>query len=97
MLVRPENELDEYKKSGLVIPEVADVQSKPNAGIVVMTGTGIGPEHDIHAGDMLWFSKYAGNDFLIDEGEYRVLDFQEVLCRVVPTEEGAKLVEVQNG
>jgi co-chaperonin GroES (HSP10) len=35
---------------------------------------------------MVFFSKFAGADFVIEEEDFRVLDYQEILCEVEPLE-----------
>ncbi len=73
----------EKTKGGIIIPDTA--KEKPQEGKVVATGKGkivhdgklIPPE--VKPGDTILFSKYAGNDIVIDAEEHLVLREEEIL------------------
>lgn len=75
--VKPETELDNAKKMGLVIPdhiEKANVPP-PSTGVVIQIGP---PVEKIEVGDMVLFSQFAGSNFLINREEYKILDEEEI-------------------
>ena len=73
----------EKTKGAIIIPDTA--KEKPQEGKVVATGKGkivhdgklIPPE--VKPGDTILFSKYAGNDIVIDAEEHLVLREEEIL------------------
>lgn len=89
-LVKPYTELDQAEKAGLYIPEKEKHTPMPSTGIVVLKGIELDEEGyegtNLAEGDMIMFSKYAGTDFRVDEEDYRILDINEVICRLVATE-----------
>ncbi len=74
---------EEQTKSGLIIPDSA--QEKPQKGEVVAVGEGRWDEDgekripiDVKVGDVVLFSKYGGQDFKIDDEEYKVLEVRDI-------------------
>ena len=75
---KPVTALDEAKKLGIVIPEAVEKANlpPPSTGLVVMTGETASER--LHFGDMVLFSKFAGANFLIDQEEFKILDWGEI-------------------
>ena len=76
-------EAEETTKSGIVLPGQA--QEKPQQAEVVAVGPGglvDGKEVTMHvkAGDVVIFSKYAGNEVKIDGEEYIILRQSAILA-----------------
>lgn len=99
-LVKPHTQLDEFVKGGLVLPEGSKEAHTPlpSTGIVVMVGADMQwmGDFNIMEGDMLMFSKYSGTDFRVDEQDFRILDVNEVLCRLISAD-GSEVVEEELG
>lgn len=95
-LAIPYTEMDRLEKEGLVvIPETArDANTPmPTTGVVVATGEAVG---ELHEGDMIMFSKYAGTDAIFNEEEFRILEEREVLCTLVTDEPLAPVAPIAN-
>lgn len=69
--------MEERTKGGIVLPDTA--KEKPQKGEVVAVGAGRLLESgnrvpiDLKVGDMVLYSKYAGNEVKIDDEEYLIL------------------------
>lgn len=64
--------------SGIIIPDTA--QEKPQKGIVVATGKGKHEEPmEVKAGDTVFFGKYAGTEFHLDDKKYLVMNQSDIL------------------
>lgn len=82
LVVKP---LDKEKvsKSGIVIPDTA--KEKPQEGTVVAVGPGRLDKDgkriamELKVGDTVIFARYGGDEFKIDEVEYKILREEEVL------------------
>jgi co-chaperonin GroES (HSP10) len=83
--VTPHTILDEYQKLGLSIPNKEEHTPRPSTGIVIQLGDQW-QNPFLEVGAMVFFSKFAGADFVIEEEDFRVLDYQEILCEVEPLE-----------
>ena len=84
------------KKGLLVLPETAKEARRPlpSVGVIVELGTGIYNDYDkmpeaemsifndlrIKDGDAVMFSKFAGSDVTVEEEDFRILDYKEILC-----------------
>jgi len=74
---------EEVTKSGIVLPDTA--KEKPQKGEVMAVGAGKLLENgervpiDLKVGDKVFFSKYAGTEFKLDEVEYLILRESDVL------------------
>ena len=77
-------EKEEKTKSGIFLPDTA--KEKPQEGVVVAVGSGkvydngqrIAPE--VKEGDKVMFSKYAGTDLKMDDGEFLILSERDILA-----------------
>lgn len=73
--------MDEVERKGLVyIPEHIKKSNEPlpTTGVVVALGEALNGE--LHEGDMVMFSKYAGIDFHMQEDDYRLLPIENIMC-----------------
>lgn len=74
---------EEITKGGIVLPDTA--KEKPQEGEVVAVGsgrlldTGTRVAIDLKVGDIVLFSKYAGNEVKIDNGEYLIMREADIL------------------
>ncbi len=74
---------EEKTKGGIIIPDTA--KDKPTEGEVVAAGKGRLLEDgkvipmDVKQGDLILFSKYAGNEVKIDGVEYLIMREEDVL------------------
>ena len=79
-------ELEEMTTSGLVIPDSA--KEKPQHGLVDAVGpgkmndAGVIENIDLNAGDRILYQKYTGQEITIDDEDYIVIRFGEVLARL---------------
>ena len=78
-------EAEETTKSGIVLPGQA--QEKPQQAEVVAVGPGglvDGKEVTMHVkvGDVVIFSKYAGNEVKLDDEEYIIVKQSDILAIV---------------
>ena len=73
---------EEITKSGIVIPDTS--KEAPAEGEVVRLGNGKlkdGKHYDfsVKIGDKVLYSKYAGDEIKIDNGDYKIMKEEEVL------------------
>ncbi|MFZ5590919.1 MAG: co-chaperone GroES [Bacillota bacterium] len=74
---------EEVTKGGIVLPDTA--KEKPQKGEVIAVGPGRLLDNgtrvpvDVKVGDQVLFSKYAGNEFKIDDVEYLILREADIL------------------
>src|SRR5713226_5104942 len=80
-------EKEERTKSGIVLPDTA--KEKPQEGIVQAVGTGRILDNgtkvpmELKVGNKSLYSKYAGNEFKLDEIEYLIVTEKNVLAVVI--------------
>ena len=80
-------EEDEMTASGLVIPESA--KEKPQHGNVVSVGpgkmneAGVVETIDLGAGDRVLYQKYTGQEINVENEDYIIIRFQDVLAKLV--------------
>jgi len=86
LIVKPIEE-EETTASGIVLPDTA--KEKPQKGKVVAVGDGRWDEDgekriplDVAEGDEVLYSKYGGNDVVIDGDELLVLRESDVLAKL---------------
>ncbi len=85
VVVKP-SEAEDQTKSGLFIPDTA--KEKPQKGEVVAVGEGKFDDSgkrvpmDVKTGDTVVFSKYGGQDFKIDDVEYKILRADDIYAIV---------------
>ncbi|EDP73253.1 co-chaperone GroES [Hydrogenivirga sp. 128-5-R1-1] len=84
VVVKPTEEKEEKTASGIIIPDSA--KEKPSEGEVVAVGEGRLLENGqiaplkVKVGDKVVYSKYAGNEFVIDGQELIVLREDDILA-----------------
>lgn len=80
-------EEEELTASGLVIPESA--KEKPQHGSVVAVGpgkmndAGVVETIDLGAGDRVLYQKYTGQEINVENEDYIIIRFQDVLAKLV--------------
>jgi len=80
-------EEEELTASGLVIPESA--KEKPQHGNVVSVGpgkmndAGVVETIDLGAGDRILYQKYTGQEINVENEDYIIIRFQDVLAKLV--------------
>jgi chaperonin GroES len=98
--VTPWTEMDEVEKKGLLyVPEKVKDQNTPmpTTGVVVMVGPEVPnalnhmEDSDLwlNEGDMVMFSRYAGMDIVVDQGDFKLLKYNEIACVLEATNEDA--------
>jgi chaperonin GroES len=86
-------EQEEMTASGLVIPDSA--KERPQHGIVLAVGPGktndqgVKETLEVNEGDRILYQKYTGQEVTVDQEDYIVIRFQDVLARL-DEENGAK-------
>ncbi|MDQ7056892.1 MAG: co-chaperone GroES [Persephonella sp.] len=84
VVVKPAEEAEEKTPSGIIIPDTA--KEKPSEGEVVAVGEGRLLENGeikplkVKVGDKVIYSKYAGNEFVVDGEELIVLREDDILA-----------------
>ena len=79
-------EAEEVTASGLVIPDSA--KEAPQHGNVISVGPGKVNEQgqletiELKAGDHILYQKYTGQEVTVDQTDYIVIRFQDVLARL---------------
>jgi chaperonin GroES len=77
-------ESEQKTKGGIIIPDTA--KEKPQKGKVVAVGDGrVGEDGkriplNVKEGDLVLFSKYAGNEVTIDDQEYLIMREDDILA-----------------
>lgn len=78
--VTPFTEMDRLEKEGLLVaPEKAKDQNTPmpTTGVVTLIGVDC---NGLQEGDMVMFSRYAGMDIVVDQGDFKLLRYNEIAC-----------------
>ncbi len=78
VLIKP-LEQESKTASGIYIPETA--KEKPQMGQVVAVGDA--EEINLQVGDQVLFAKYTGTEFRLDGEEFIILEFNDVLARLL--------------
>ena len=79
-------EQEEITASGLVIPESA--KEKPQHGEVLSVGpgkmndAGVMETIDLDSGDRVLYQKYTGQEVTVDQEDYLIIRFQDVLAKL---------------
>lgn len=72
-----EEEKEEATKSGIVLPDTAKKDEKPQQGEVIAVGKGV---EDVKVGDVVVFDRFAGTKVNLDKEEYVVIDLENLLA-----------------
>ncbi|WP_457626679.1 co-chaperone GroES [Persephonella sp.] len=84
VVIKPAEEVEEKTPSGIIIPDTA--KEKPSEGEVIAVGEGRLLENGeikplkVKVGDRVIYSKYAGNEFVVDGEELIVLREDDILA-----------------
>jgi chaperonin GroES len=84
VVIRPIEEKEERTPSGIIIPDTA--KEKPSEGEVIAVGEGRLLENGeikplkVKVGDKVIYSKYAGNDIVVDGEELIILREDDILA-----------------
>ncbi len=84
VVVKPIEEKEEKTASGIIIPDTA--KEKPSEGEVIAVGEGRLLENGqivplkVKVGDRVVYSKYAGNDFVLDGEDVIILREEDILA-----------------
>ncbi len=74
---------EEQTQSGLILPDTA--KEKQAMGVVVAISNIENPE--ISVGDKVIYKEYSGNEIKMDDKTYLVIQYSDILAKVVETEE----------
>ena len=84
VVVKPAEEKEEKTPSGIIIPDTA--KEKPSEGEVIAVGEGRLLENGqivplkVKVGDKVVYSKYAGNEFVLDGEDVIILREEDILA-----------------
>ncbi len=84
VVVKPVEEKEEKTPSGIIIPDTA--KEKPSEGEVIAVGEGRLLENGqivplkVKVGDKVVYSKYAGNEFVLDGEDVIILREEDILA-----------------
>lgn len=82
IVVEPLTE-EETTKAGIILPDTVDKEKKAE-GRVVAVGDGEKIQKlKLKEGDRVLFGKYAGEEVKVDDVEYKILNEDDVLARIV--------------
>ena len=86
-IVLQSTEAEAITASGLVIPESA--KEKPQHGNVIAVGpgkmndAGVVETADLSSGDRVLYQKYTGQEVTVENEDYIIIRFQDVLAKLV--------------
>lgn len=77
-----EEEKEEKTKGGIVLPDTAKTDEKPQQGKVVAIGSKCceDGEPEVNIGDTVVYDKFAGTDITVEEEEYVIVGIEDVLA-----------------
>lgn len=85
VLVRPEN-IEKATPSGIILPE--EKEQKSQFGEVLAVGDSLWEsgvkeiKAPVKVGDKVFYKKWGGNEVTIDDEEYQLLSFGDVLAKI---------------
>ncbi len=74
---------EQQTDSGLILPETA--KEKQNVGVVVAMSNIENPE--ISVGDRVIYKEFSGNEIQMDDKTYLLIQYSDILAKIVETEE----------
>jgi chaperonin GroES len=83
VVIEPEEEKELRTPSGLYIPDTA--KEKKASGKVIAISNIENPE--IAVGDVVIYKSYSGNEVELDDKKYLIVQYSDILAKVVETEE----------
>ena len=76
-----EVEKEEKTEAGIVLPDTAKKDEKPQQGEVIAVGSKCGEDGDgVEVGDTVVFDKYAGTEITVDDEEFIIIKIDDVLA-----------------
>ncbi len=78
-----DEEREEKTEGGIVLPDTAKKEEKPQQGEIAAVGKNIAAEDgepEVAVGDVVVFDKYAGTKVTVDSEEYIILAIDDVLA-----------------
>ena len=81
--IKEQKEEEKKTKSGIVLPDTAKKDEKPQQGEVIAVGNGCCTEEDgpeLDEGDVVVFDKFAGTELTLEGEDYLVLSIEDVLA-----------------
>jgi len=80
ILVEP-LELQKQTEGGIIIPDTA--KEKPITGKIIEIGTSEDVTNNFKVGDKVIYAKYGGDEITIDNKELKIIQFSDVLAKIV--------------
>ncbi|MFA4871674.1 MAG: co-chaperone GroES [Patescibacteria group bacterium] len=79
VLVKPAKE-QEITKSGIVLPDTVDKEKKAEGEILDIGNGEKVAKLGLKVGQKILFGKYSGEEFKINEEEYKILNYEDILA-----------------
>ncbi len=73
-------EPEEKKYGSIIIPDTA--KEKPQTGRIVAVGTDEEVQKNLKEGDTIIYAKYGGTEISLDNQDYIILSYNDVLAKV---------------
>lgn len=92
--IQPFTEMDRVEKAGLLYApkSVKDANTPlPTTGIVLQLGPLLLPNCGVEEGDAVMFSRYAGMDIVVDQGDFKLLQIEEIACTLEMTKDALEV------
>ncbi|MFW5999316.1 MAG: co-chaperone GroES [Halanaerobiaceae bacterium] len=80
-----EVEEEEKTDAGIVLPDTAKKDEKPQQGEVIAVGSNCYSESGddkVEVGDVVVFDKFAGTEITVDDEDYIIVKFEDILAVV---------------
>ena len=77
-----QEEEEEKTKGGIVLPETAQTEEKPQQGEVIAVGSKCfeDTEPEVSVGDTIVYDKFAGTEITVDDEDYVIVSIEDVLA-----------------
>jgi len=82
LLIKPISE-DEVTKSGIILPATVDREKKAEGEIVAIGNGEKVSKLELAIGQKVIFGRYAGEEIKVEDQDYRILEYKDVLAVVV--------------
>lgn len=80
IVIKP-NDPEEKMYGNIIIPDTA--KEKPQSGTVVSVGNDEEVTENLKVGDTIIYAKYGGSEITIENEEFVILNYSDVLAKVV--------------
>jgi len=74
------SEAEEKKYGSIIIPDTA--KEKPQTGEIIAIGTDDDVKENLKVGDTVIYAKYGGTEISLDNEDYIILSYSDVLAKV---------------